>query len=197
MPRGAKRWLSSPLSSSSTLAMDPMLKQRRSENRHSSSCSARSVPTRRINESSVGKIPTTRVRRLTSLCSCSIGWSSAIGVGIPSGNACDLTRPPRPLRAAPPPGELRFQHASSLVQLGHRRGVVGLGEHGANDRRDRPGDQWRGSARYRSHAQRRGGASPMGGKGKTGAYEPSTNSSRDSCQSKPGQRYVTARSDGE
>jgi hypothetical protein len=39
-----------------------------------SSCSASSVPTIRIRESRVGKIPTTRVRRLTSLCSRSIGF---------------------------------------------------------------------------------------------------------------------------
>src|SRR6266508_6628884 len=59
--------MSSPPSKASTFAIDPTLKYRRSETCHSSSCSASSVPTIRINESRVGKIPTTRVRRLISL----------------------------------------------------------------------------------------------------------------------------------
>src|SRR6266498_748659 len=71
-------FVSSPPSSASTFAMEPTLKYRRSETCHSSSCSARSVPTIRISESRVGKIPTTRVRRLISLCSRASGFVTSM-----------------------------------------------------------------------------------------------------------------------
>ena len=57
-----------------SLAMEPAEKYRRAAC-HSSCCSARTQPTSRTTAAVFGKMPTTSVRRLTSLFNRSIAWS--------------------------------------------------------------------------------------------------------------------------
>ena len=53
------------------------------ETAHSSFCSSRIAPTRRVMASSLGKMPTTLVRRLTSICSRSMGLVTGMKLSVP------------------------------------------------------------------------------------------------------------------
>lgn len=67
--------------------MEPSEKGRRSPDCHSSCKSASTAPTRRITAASLGKIPTTRARRLISLFTRSSGLVDQIFDQCDRGNA--------------------------------------------------------------------------------------------------------------
>lgn len=103
---------------------------------HSSLVSVRIMPTSRITEASLGKIPTTRARRLISLLSRLRGWwtkscASVLG-GAGEGQDLGLGL----IHVGPDPGDPGGELVSDLFPAGGHGLGVGLGEDGAEQRGD-------------------------------------------------------------
>ena len=101
---------------------------------HSSFCSARTAPTRRMMASRPGKMPTTSVRRRISLFSRSWGLLVQICRQTSRGKAVKARMSSRAWSRCGRGRELGLERGDDLAVLGPDRGGVGLLEDGADQR---------------------------------------------------------------